>query len=57
MTITEVLERAEKELEVCRKNLISARKRNAPKNDIKNLENKVEFKEIVLKTIKQKLNG
>ena len=48
MELTELIQRTEKEILTVSRNLDLARKRGAPDQDVKNLENKLEYKKAIL---------
>ena len=57
MEMEEVMRRARKELESAKRNLATAKERNAPALDIQNLEKKVDFRQTVLSVLSGYANG
>lgn len=48
MELSEIIRRAEKELQTATRNLDMAKRRGAPDQDVRNLEAKVEYRKAVL---------
>ena len=48
MQLSEIIRRAEKELSTATRNLETAKRRSAPEQDVRNLEEKVEYRKAVL---------
>ena len=56
MELSEIIRRAEKELQTATRNLETANRRGAPEQDVRNLEAKVEYRHFVV-WILQEMNG
>lgn len=52
MQLSEIIRRAEKELATATRNLDMAKRRGAPEQDVKNLEEKVEYRKTALQILK-----
>lgn len=52
MHISEIIRRAEKELATVTRNLETAKRQGAPEQDVKNLEEKVEYRKTALQILK-----
>lgn len=57
MELTELIQRTEKEILTVSRNLDLARKRGAPDQDVKNLENKLEYKKAILDILNASFAG
>lgn len=56
MQLSEIIRRAEKELDTATRNLETVKRRGAPEQDVRNLEAKVEYRKAVLEILTNELD-